>query len=131
MARKSVVKVKPKSKPPARKPRAPKAVDILKAEAAAAQILPLDYMMMVLNALPPVREPGEPPEAWYDRLDAYETRRLDAAKAAAPYIHSKPVSVVKLETPPEDDRPVDIRQLARKLSFLLTVRTEDAIDQEG
>lgn len=130
MARKTPAKKAP-VKRPRKTPPLPKPVDILKAEAKAAQIMPLDYMLMVLNAPEPVREKGEPPECWFERLDKYDTRRMDAAKAAAPYIHAKPASVVKLEQPPEDTRPVDIRQLARDLSFILTVRTDDAADKKG
>lgn len=99
----------------------PSPVDVLKAEAVQANILPLDYMLMVLNAPKPKREPGEPPESFYDRLARYDDRRMDAAKAAAPYIHAKPASVVKIDAPPVDDTPINVLELAKEVAFLFTL----------
>jgi hypothetical protein len=109
---------------PAKKARrAPKKAPIvlLKEEAAQADVTPLEYMLQVLNARPPRQEPDEPIESFLARQEVYEGRRMDAAKAAAPYIHAKPAAIVKLDTPPVEDRPVNVLELAKKVAFLFTV----------
>lgn len=120
MARKKTARKAPR-KTVKRPAKPPSPADVLKAEAVQANILPLDYMLAVLNAPKPARVPGEPPESFYERLGRYEDRRMDAAKAAAPYIHAKPASVVKLDTPPVETSPVNLLDLAKEVAFLLTL----------
>jgi hypothetical protein len=109
------------AKKPAKKPfRAAKAE--LMAEAVAARIEPLDYMLMVLNAAPPVRGAREDPELYYARLERYEDRRMDAAKAAAPYVHPRPQVAVKLESVETvEDKPINILELAKHVAFLFSL----------
>jgi len=104
-----------------RRPKAPSPVDVLKAEAAEANVLPLDYMLSVLNGPRPRREVDEPPESFHDRMARYEDRRMDAAKAAAPYVHAKPAAIVRVDTPPVEDRPVNVLELAKQVAFLFTL----------
>ena len=112
---------KPVSKPARKSVKRASAIDVLKAEAEQAQVLPLEYMLQVLNARAPVREAGEPAESFFERMAFYETRRMDAAKAAAPYIHAKPAAVVKIDAPPVEDKPVNVLELAKKVAFLFTM----------
>src|SRR3954469_11419143 len=88
-------------------------VDKIKREAflAAQGITPLDYM------LPIVRNESED-----------KTVRLDAAKAAAPYVHAR-LQNTTLAGDPENPIKIDnISELeaARRLAFLLTKGTADA-----
>jgi hypothetical protein len=82
-------------------------VDKIKREAilAAQGITPLDYMMGI------VRNEEED-----------KTVRLDAAKAAAPYVHAR-LQAVTLAGDPENpikvDRPSDLEE-ARHLAFILS-----------
>lgn len=110
----------------ARKPRAkPQAIqrrEALVAEAKQSDVSPLDYMLSVLNEPTPVREPKEPAEAFSARMYAYNERRMDAAKAAAPYVHAKPQASVKIESiTPIEDKPVNVLELAKKVAFLFTM----------
>jgi len=109
------------AKKPAKKPfRAAKAE--LMAEAVAARIEPLDYMLMVLNEPPPKQASWEDPEHYYARLNRYDDRRMDAAKAAAPYVHPRPQVAVKLESVETvEDRPTNILELAKQVAFLFTL----------
>ena len=113
---------KPVSKPARKSVKRASAIDVLKAEAEEAQVLPLEYMLQVLNARAPVREAGEPAESFFERMAFYETRRMDAAKAAAPYVHPKPQKSVRLESvedvPPE---PINVLELAKKVAFLFSM----------
>ena len=113
----------PEPKPKARHgPKSKAKREALIAEAVAAQIAPLDYMLMVLNEAPPARGPREDPELYFARLNRYEDRRMDAAKAAAPYVHPKPQQSVRLESvedvPPE---PINVLELAKKVAFLFSM----------
>jgi len=94
---------------------------VLKEEALQAEVTPLEYMLQVLNARPPIQEDDEPIESFLARQEIYEARRMDAAKAAAPYIHAKPAAVVKVDAPPVEDRPVNVLELAKKVAFLFTM----------
>jgi hypothetical protein len=113
-----------RKKPPRKAPKKPfrAAKAELMAEAVAARIEPLDYMLMVLNAPPPVQGPREDIELYLARLDRYEDRRMDAAKAAAPYVHPRPQVAVKLESV-EDvvEKPVNMLELAKQVAFLFTL----------
>ncbi|MEK9736233.1 MAG: hypothetical protein VW239_02800, partial [Candidatus Nanopelagicales bacterium] len=56
-----------------------------------------------------------------DRVATWEARRMDAAKAAAPYIHAKPAAVVKIDTPIVEAQPVNVLELAKSVAFLFTL----------
>jgi hypothetical protein len=118
----------PAKKTPVPKPKArlgPKSKakrEALIAEAVAAQIAPLDYMLMVLNEAAPKPAPREDPELYFARLNRYEDRRMDAAKAAAPYVHPRPQASIKLESVETvEDRPTNILELAKQVAFLFTL----------
>ena len=88
-------------------------VDKIKREAilAAQGITPLDYMMRI------VRNEKED-----------KTVRLDAAKAAAPYVHAR-LQTTTLAGDPEKPLKVDAMsdlEAARRLAFLMTKATADA-----
>lgn len=108
----------------------PKSRRALAVEAAAERVMPLDYMLEVLNAPRPVRQPKEPQESFLERLDVWEARRMDAAKAAAPYIHAKPQASVKIESvEPIEERPVNVLELAKRVAFLFTLaQTRPEVD---
>jgi hypothetical protein len=89
------------------------AVDKIKREAilAAQGITPLDYMIGI------VRNEQED-----------KTVRLDAAKAAAPYVHPR-LQTTTLAGDPENPLKVDSMseiELARRLAFLMTKASADA-----
>ena len=88
-------------------------VDKIKREAilAAQGITPLDYMLGI------VRNEQED-----------KTVRLDAAKAAAPYVHAR-LQTTTLAGDPEKPLKVDNMsdlEVSRRLAFLLTKGTADA-----
>lgn len=93
--------------------------EALIAEAHEARIAPLDYMLDVLNTPKPVREIKEPIESYRDRLSLWEERRMDAAKAAAPYVHAKPIAEVKIAGAIEvEEKPINVLELAKRVAFL-------------
>jgi hypothetical protein len=108
---------------PAKKPTSKARREALIAEAREARIAPLDYMLDVLNAPKPVRLTGEKPVDYAERLVRWEERRMDAAKAAAPYVHAKPIASVKIEsvTDVEEHKPVNVLELAKQVAFLFTM----------
>lgn len=104
---------------PAKRPTSKARREALIAEAEAARIAPLDYMLDVLNAPKPVREIKEPLELYRSRIAAWEDRRMDAAKAAAPYVHAKPIASVKIESITDvEEKPINMLELARKVAFM-------------
>ena len=116
-------KKSPPQKPKSRLgPKSKAKREALIAEAHAANIAPLDYMLLVLNEAPPKQRPREDPEIYQARLARHEDRRMDAAKAAAPYVHPKPQQSVRLESvedvPPE---PINVLELAKKVAFLFSM----------
>ena len=113
---------KPKPAPKAPRPNSKVRREALIAEAHAARIAPLDYMLDVLNAPKPVRMLGEDKFIFAGRLASWEDRRMDAAKAAAPYVHAKPIAQVKIESAVTiEEKPVNVLELAKRVAFLFAM----------
>lgn len=56
-------------------------------------VMPLDYMLSVLNQEPPTRERNETDKDYLKRLARFEGRKDWAAMQAAPYLHHKLASI--------------------------------------
>lgn len=56
---------------------------------AASGVTPLDFMLGIMRAPQPTPEDGEEPAVFVARYVGWRDRALDAAKAAAPYVHPK------------------------------------------
>lgn len=90
--------------------------------AAAEGITPLEYMLKVLRAPPLEMLPDETSPEFVDRLVADTSMRLAAARFAAPYVHPRIATEVKISTPqPDADKPIDVLELAKSVAFLLTM----------
>ena len=84
-----------------------KATAVREAEIAASGLTPLEYMLGVMR----------------DKEAADEDRQW-AAVAAAPYVHPKIQPIVyrgDAGKPVDDDVMFDIREVARRLAFILTL----------
>lgn len=113
---------KPKPAPKAPRPNSKARREALIAEAHDARIAPLDYMLDVLNAPKPVRMLGEDKFLFAGRLATWEDRRMDAAKAAAPYVHAKPIAQVKIESAVTiEEKPINVLELAKRVAFLFAM----------
>lgn len=111
---------KPAKKAP--RPNSKARREALIAEAHDARIAPLDYMLDVLNAPKPVRMPREDEFIFAGRLATWEDRRMDAAKAAAPYVHAKPIAQVKIESAITiEEAPINVLELAKRVAFLFAM----------
>jgi hypothetical protein len=90
--------------------------------AAAEGITPLEYMLKVLRAPAIERFPKETSPQFVDRLVADVTLRLAAARFAAPYVHPRIATEIKVTAPqPGADKPIDVLELAKSVAFLLTM----------
>lgn len=113
---------KPKPAPKAPRPNSKARREALIAEAHDARIAPLDYMLDVLNTPKPVRMPREDEFIFAGRLASWEDRRMDAAKAAAPYVHAKPIAQVKIESAiTVEEKPINVLELAKRVAFLFAM----------
>lgn len=100
--------------------RVPRSV-VIKA-ARAAGITPLEYMLQVLNRPTPVRGPKERTERFHRRIDDDTSLRLAAARYAAPYVHARIATELKVTSPPPEAlKPIDLTELSKSVAFLLTM----------
>lgn len=92
-------------------------------QAIMAGITPLEYLLDVIRRDPIQRRPNEKPAEFAARLHDDTQQRLDAAHKAAPYVHPKVATQINLDAKVNDpaERPIDVRELARDIAFLLTV----------
>lgn len=94
-------------------------------QAIASGITPLEYMLNVMRAPAPTRAKGESADSFLSRLVADARFRLDAAKAAAPYVHPRMTEVVITD----DSKPqteINILELARKVAFLFAMAENES-----
>lgn len=90
-------------------------------QAAAAGILPLEYMLSVIRSENPERIKGESAVGYANRLSQHIMLRLSASRYAAPYVHQRIATTVNLNTDIKTDKPVDILELAKSVAFVLTM----------
>lgn len=63
---------------------------VVKAEILkSAKVLPLEFLLQIQNEPEPTRRANEEPLVFVARYQLWATQRLDAAKAAAPFVHAK------------------------------------------
>ena len=85
-------------------------------------ITPLAYMLEVLNRPPLARRPKETVVRFAHRVDHDTAFRLTAARYAAPYIHARIATEVKINPPsPDANKPIDLTELSKSVAFLLTM----------
>lgn len=78
------------------------------------KMLPLEFLLMVMREDQPKQKPDESPVEFLARYRAWKEDRLDAAKAAAPYIHPKLESI---EHKGDPDNPVQAK-MALTVEFI-------------
>ena len=89
--------------------------------AIAAGITPLQYMLEIMRAPRPEQGPDEDSASFYARLNNAVKYQLEAAKAAAPYCHAKIATEVVFPDIPNETKPIDIIELAKKVAFLFAM----------
>lgn len=62
-------------------------------EAASQGITPAEFLLNVMRSEPPEQGNDEPDYKYAERIERHTDRRIDAAKAVAPFIHPKLASV--------------------------------------
>lgn len=85
-------------------------------------LTPLEYMLQVLRRPDVKKRLDETEDAFALRYHNDTQQRLDAARIAAPYIHSKVATTVNLEGGENigaNQQSVDVRELARDICFAL------------
>jgi hypothetical protein len=63
-------------------------------------------------------------ESMLEFAERYAARvdfKLQAARFAAPYVHARIATEVRVKTDHANDKPVDVLELARSVAFLLTM----------
>lgn len=90
-------------------------------QAIEAGISPLDYMLKILRAPDPTRLNDESVVEFVERYAASVDLKLQAARFAAPYVHARIATEVRVKTDHANDKPVDVLELARSVAFLLTM----------
>jgi hypothetical protein len=94
--------------------------------AASAGITPLEFMLQEMRSPPPKQLKDEPADAYDRRVLSHKAMQLDAAKAAAPYCHSR-LQAIEVKTPEpikiENHDPVDI---AKRVAFILASALQGA-----
>ena len=115
-------KGKPAPKTSARKALSEKAI--------AAGITPLEYMLGIIRSPMPTQIDGEELPRFIARLTEDAVTRLMAARYAAPYVHPRVATEIRLKTDNQADKPVDILELAKSVAFILTMAEskQSAID---
>lgn len=97
------------------------------AEIAASGLTPLEYLIEVMRAPCPPEllqavEAGGLDVKTVSALASWHAQRIDAAKAAAPYVHPKLASV-EVKNPPGEEFAVGFKtdtEFARRIAFFLT-----------
>lgn len=90
-------------------------------KAIAAGITPLEYMLNIIRSPIPTRMGGENMAQFIKRLTEDAVTRLMAARYAAPYVHPRIATEIRLKTENQADKPVDILELAKSVAFILTM----------
>jgi hypothetical protein len=86
--------------------------------AAEAGISPLEYLLQVMRAPDPEPEAGEEPQAFANRLMFDKQAKLAAARFAAPYVHARIATEVRVKSDQPKHGPVDVLELSRKIAFI-------------
>jgi hypothetical protein len=103
-------------------PKRPFSLRVIKEEAISAGITPLEFMLNILRAPMLEKRKGEGPDDFESRVFKDLQFRLDAAKAAAPYLHARIATQVVIQPPPDQEKkPIDILELAKDVAFILAV----------
>lgn len=90
-------------------------------QAIASGVTPLEFMLDIMRAPRPMQEPDEDAASFYVRLNTAVRYQLEAAKAAAPYVHARIATEVVFPDLPADTKPIDILDLAKKVAFLFAM----------
>lgn len=99
-------------------------------KAISEGITPLEYMLNIIRSPLPTRMAGEDVSSLISRLADDAVTRLMAARYAAPYVHPRIATEIRLKAETADDKPVDILELAKSVAFILTLAEskQSAID---
>lgn len=99
-------------------------------KAIAEGITPLEYMLNIIRSPLPARLPDEDLEPFIRRLTEDAVTRLMAARYAAPYVHPRIATEIRLKTENVNKKPIDILELAKSVAFILTMAEskQSAID---
>ena len=89
--------------------------------ALEAGVTPLEYMLDLIRAPALIPRPNESRFEFEDRVREDKEFRLAAARFAAPYVHPKMATELKVSTNPQDTKPIDVLELAKSVAFLLTM----------
>ena len=89
-------------------------------QAVSKGITPLEFMLSVLHAPGPTQIVDEPPSEFLARCKAHQATQMDAAKAAAPYIHPK-LQTTEVKTPEPLKVQLDIVDLAKRIAFMFAL----------
>ena len=98
-------------------------------------ITPLEYMMTLLREPDVTQMKGEDAGTFLTRCSSQRNMRLDAAKAAAPYMHPRlaQVTVKEDEDQFKKKQDMDITEVARRIAYIFAMakRKQDAERIEG
>lgn len=108
-----------RGRPRVQTPRTIKRKHLVEA-AIEAGLSPLEYMLQLIRAPEPTQMEGEADSAFIQRCAADVFLRLSAARYAAPYVHPRVATEIKLDTSKVSDAPIDVLELAKNVAFLLT-----------
>ena len=89
--------------------------------AVDAGITPLEYMLGVIRAPAPVRGEKESDLCFAARVEDDASFRLAAARYAAPYVHPRIATEIKVTTPLTQAKPIDVLEVAKSVAFLFTM----------
>ena len=77
---------------------------LMRAELLASGLSPLQYLLNKMRAPEPKRSVGETMSVYVDRYRQWSEQCLEAAKAAAPYMHAR---LAAIETTGKDGGPIE------------------------